>query len=146
MSSQEFIALGKQVRTPSRRLEVFPKPPGIEKVVLESDEVTSLCPVTGQPDWETVTISFAPDELCLESKSLKLYLWSYRDQGVFCEAMAAQIVQDINEVIRPHWLTVTVTQKPRGGVKITATATIPDSTATRAANALKTEKGGTDPG
>ncbi|MCL6591208.1 MAG: preQ(1) synthase [Firmicutes bacterium] len=124
MAALEFHALGKQVRTPSRRLEVFPKPEGVEKVVLESDEVTSLCPVTGQPDWETVTICYAPDQYCLESKSLKLYLWSYRDQGVFCEAMAAQIARDIDEALRPHWVAVTVTQKPRGGIKITATATV----------------------
>jgi 7-cyano-7-deazaguanine reductase len=62
MELQEFNSLGKNVRIPSRSLEVFPKPAGIEKVVLESDEVTSLCPVTGQPDWETVTICFAPDK------------------------------------------------------------------------------------
>ncbi|HEX3047988.1 MAG TPA: preQ(1) synthase [Bacillota bacterium] len=124
MKPQEFNALGKNVRTPCRQLEVFPKPAGVEKVVLESDEVTSLCPVTGQPDWETVTITFAPDKTCLESKSLKLYLWSYRDQGVFCEALAGQIAQDVFEACRPHWCTVTVTQKPRGGIKITATATV----------------------
>ena len=74
MDKNEFIALGKNVREPSRRLEVFPKPAGVEKVVLTSEEVTSLCPVTGQPDWETVTIAYAPDQACVESKSLKLYL------------------------------------------------------------------------
>jgi 7-cyano-7-deazaguanine reductase len=62
MSSFEFRALGKTTRQPSRALEIFPKPDGVERVVLESDEVTSLCPVTGQPDWETVNIEYIPDK------------------------------------------------------------------------------------
>ncbi|RJR20803.1 MAG: NADPH-dependent 7-cyano-7-deazaguanine reductase QueF [Desulfobacteraceae bacterium] len=122
MSQFDFEALGKNVRKPSRNLEVFPKPQGVEKVVMESDEVTSLCPVTGQPDWETVVIEYAPDNHCLESKSLKLYLWSYRNEGVFCEALAAQIAQDIYDACKPLWCKATVIQKPRGGIKITATA------------------------
>ncbi len=122
MEQYEFEALGNAVRVPARKLEIFPKPEGVEKVVLESDEVTSLCPVTGQPDWETVTIEFAPDGYCIESKSLKLYLWSFREEGMFCEAMAAKIAQDIFEVCKPHWCTVNVSQKPRGGIRIAATA------------------------
>jgi len=118
----EFEALGKVVREPRRQLEVFPKPPGVEKVVMESDEVTSLCPVTGQPDWETVTIEYAPNEHCIESKSLKLYLWSFRQEGVFCEALASRIANDVYSACRPHWCKVTVTQKPRGGIKIIASA------------------------
>ena len=124
MSEFKFDALGKEIRAATRKLEIFPKPNGVAKVVLESDEVTSLCPVTGQPDWETVTIEFAPDEYCIESKSLKLYLWSYREEGMFCEALAGQIAQDVHNACKPHWCTVTVTQKPRGGIKITATATV----------------------
>ena len=127
MSEFEFEALGKNVRAASRQLEIFPKPIGVERVVLDSDEVTSLCPVTGQPDWETVTIEFAPDEYCIESKSLKLYLWSFREAGVFCEALASQIAQDVYDVCKPHWCSVTVTQKPRGGIRITATAAVRES-------------------
>ena len=122
MSQYDFEALGKEVRQPVRKLEVFPAPPGVKTVVLESDEVTSLCPVTGQPDWETVKIEFAPDRYCIESKSLKLYLWSFRNDGVFCEALAGQIAQDIFDSCQPHWCTVTVSQKPRGGITIVATA------------------------
>lgn len=122
MSPYDFDALGKKVTEPSRNLEIFPKPPGIERIVLESDEVTSLCPVTGQPDWETVTIEFAPEKSCIESKSLKLYLWSFRDEGIFCEAMASQIAKDVYTACKPRWCRVTVVQKPRGGVKITASA------------------------
>lgn len=118
----QFKALGNKVREPSRQLEIFPKPPGVEKVTLESDEVTSLCPVTGQPDWETVTIEFIPDRYCIESKSLKLYLWSFRYQGVFCEALASQIAKDIDTACHPLSCKVTVVQKARGGIKITTTA------------------------
>lgn len=116
----EFKALGMTVRNPSKTLEVFPKPAGVKTVVMESDEVTSLCPVTGQPDWETVTIEYAPKDLCIESKSLKLYLWSFREEGVFCEALAAQIAKDIFETSHSWWVEVTVAQKPRGGIKIVA--------------------------
>ncbi|MBS4032804.1 MAG: preQ(1) synthase [Clostridiales bacterium] len=122
MSNNEFTALGKKVTEPCRQLDVFPKPAGVETIVLESDEVTSLCPVTGQPDWETVVIEYMPDKFCIESKSLKLYLWSFREEGVFCEALAAQIAQDVDSACKPYRCKVTVIQKPRGGIKITASA------------------------
>lgn len=118
----EFEALGKPVNRPVRNLETFPKPAHVERVTLSSDEVTSLCLVTGQPDWETVTIEYEPDELCIESKSLKLYLWSFREEGAFCEGLAAQIASDVFAVARPYRCTVTVQQKPRGGITITAVA------------------------
>lgn len=123
MELPEFESLGKPVREPVRRLEVFPAPAGVERVTLASDEVTSLCPVTGQPDWETVSIEYAPAGLCIESKSLKLYLWSFREEGVFCEALASRIAADVAAACRPAWVRVTVTQKPRGGITIAATAT-----------------------
>ncbi|NLC52683.1 MAG: NADPH-dependent 7-cyano-7-deazaguanine reductase QueF [Firmicutes bacterium] len=119
-----FRALGKQVREPTRTLDTFAKPAGVETIIMESDEVTSLCPVTGQPDWETVTIEYAPDQACIESKSLKLYLWSFREEGVFCEALAAQIANDVAAACQPFWVKVTVTQKPRGGIKLVATARV----------------------
>jgi len=118
----EFNILGKEVRQPVKILETFPKPEGVEKIVLESDEVTSLCPVTGQPDWETVRIEYAPQRSCIESKSLKLYLWSFREEGAFCEALAAQIANDIKTACDPYWVEATVCQKPRGGITITASA------------------------
>ncbi len=122
MEYPEFQSLGKEVRAPVRRLEVFPAPAGVDRVTLASDEVTSLCPVTGQPDFATVTIEYAPDGLCLESKSLKLYLWSFREEGLFCEAMAARVAGDVAAACRPKWVAVTVVQKPRGGITITARA------------------------
>jgi 7-cyano-7-deazaguanine reductase len=126
MEEQRFEALGNKISTPSRRLEVFPTPPHVRKVVLESDEVTSLCPVTGQPDWETVRIEFEPDAYCIESKSLKLYLWSFREEGAFCERLASRIAMDVYEACKPRRVTVTITQKPRGGITISATASYPD--------------------
>jgi len=126
MEERKFEALGSRVTTPSRRLEVFPAPPHVKRVVLESDEVTSLCPVTGQPDWETVRIEFEPGALCIESKSLKLYFWALREEGAFCEDLSDRIAMDVYEACKPRSVTVTVTQKPRGGITIFATASYPD--------------------
>jgi len=131
MGGLKFEALGNRVSTPSRRLEVFPAPPHVKRVVLESDEVTSLCPVTGQPDWETVRIEFEPEALCIESKSLKLYFWSLREEGAFCEDLSDRIAMDVYEACKPRRVTVTVTQKPRGGITIAATASYPDVEDTR---------------
>lgn len=125
MADLQFKALGNKISEPSRSLEVFPTPDHVKKVVLESDEVTSLCPVTGQPDWETVRIEFEPGPYCIESKSLKLYLWSFRQEGAFCEALAARIAHDVYEACEPAWVKVTITQKPRGGITICAEASLP---------------------
>ncbi|MDA8426607.1 MAG: preQ(1) synthase [Treponema sp.] len=127
MSDYSFEALGKKASAPTRKLEVFPTPATVRKVVLESDEVTSLCPVTGQPDWETVRIEFEPGPYCIESKSLKLYLWSFREEGAFCEALAARIAKDIYEAASPRKVTVSITQKPRGGITIFAEASLPEA-------------------
>lgn len=118
----EFGFLGKTVGEPVRRLETFEKPANVSVVTMKSDEVTSLCPVTGQPDWETVKIEYAPDKLCVESKSLKLYLWSFREEGCFCESLADTIANDFYAVCKPFWCKVTVIQKPRGGIEITSVA------------------------
>jgi 7-cyano-7-deazaguanine reductase len=85
-------------------------------------EFTSLCPKTGQPDFGTVTIEYVPREQCLESKALKYYLWSYRNEGAFCEALAAQIADDVVYAIQPKSVTVRVTQSVRGGIAIVAEA------------------------
>lgn len=126
MSKPSFKALGHKVGKPRRELEVFPTPKHVRKVVLESDEVTSLCPVTGQPDWETVRIEYEPGSHCIESKSLKLYLWSFREEGAFCEALAARIAEDVYDACKPRTVTVSITQKPRGGITIFAEAQLPE--------------------
>lgn len=120
----DFEFLGKKINKPVRKLETFPKPPNVTTVTMKSDEVTSLCPVTGQPDWEKVEIEYAPDELCVESKSLKLYFWSFREEGVFCEAFADKIANDFYDACKPFWVKATVIQKPRGGIEISSTAEV----------------------
>lgn len=122
----ELTVLGTQVREPSKRLETFPKPEHVHYVSMESDEVTSLCPMTGQPDWYRVRIEYGPSERCIESKSLKLYLWSFRDEGHFCEKLAHIIATDVHEQAQPHWVEVTLIQKPRGGISIDSRARIGD--------------------
>jgi len=119
----EFVALGHAGSDHYAGLETFPNP-GVSLVELESDELVALCPITGQADMYLATIEFDPDRLCLESKSLKLYLASFRNEGVFCEALAVRIRDDIAEALelRSERVTVTLVQKPRGGITITATA------------------------
>lgn len=96
--------------------------PDVQRVFLRALEVTSVCPRTGQPDFGRVSIDYRPRELCLESKALKFYLWSFRTKGIFCEDLAARIADDVMYAIEPHWLRVEVEQSARGGIEITATA------------------------
>jgi 7-cyano-7-deazaguanine reductase len=102
--------------------DTFPIADGVEQVTMTSDEVTAVCPITGQPDYYTVEIEYHPAGLALESKSLKLYLQTFRNEGVFCEALAARIADDVQSVIKAHSVTVRVNQRPRGGIRIVATA------------------------
>lgn len=98
-------------------LDTFPNP-GVNWVELECTEVTSLCPKTGQPDLERVLVHYTPGALCLESKSLKLYLGAFRQEGLFGEAMAKRICDDLAEVLQPISLEVRFKAKPRGGISI----------------------------
>jgi 7-cyano-7-deazaguanine reductase len=113
--------LGREVRTPLKQLDVFPNP-GVQVVTMEAVEFTSLCPVTGQPDMGTVSIQYIPKEWCLESKSLKLYLWTFRTRGVFCEALAQEIAATVANILKPAEIQVTVQQNPRGGIGVRAMA------------------------
>lgn len=96
--------------------------PKVTQVTLEATEFTSICPRSGQPDFGRVRISYIPREKCLESKSLKFYLWAYRDEPAFCEELTARIADDIVAAIDPAWLEVTVEQNPRGAIGIVVTA------------------------
>jgi 7-cyano-7-deazaguanine reductase len=116
-------SLGKSGATFSG-LETFHAPAKSTKVRCISDEVTALCPVTGQPDWYVVDITYRPNGLCVESKSLKLFLQSFRNAGHFCEDFSQIICNNLNEALDPKSITVTVIQKPRGGVSIEATSEI----------------------
>jgi 7-cyano-7-deazaguanine reductase len=119
----EFTALGHAGSEHYAGLETFPNP-GVALVDLTSDELTAVCPITGQPDFYLASIEYSPDELCLESKSLKLYLARFRNEGVFCEALAVKIRDDVAQALRldTSRVAVTLEQKARGGITITATA------------------------
>jgi len=95
------------------------------RVDFDCPEFTSLCPVTGQPDFGCITISYIPDKLCLESKSLKLYLFSFRNHGVFHEEVINRILDDLVKSIRPRQATVTGEFRPRGGIAIKVRAEYP---------------------
>ena len=122
--SMEFKHLGKPMNQPSKELDTFPAPPHVSLVTFTSDELTSFCPVTGQPDFNTVTIEYQPDQLCVESKSLKLYLWTFRDEQIFGEGLASTIAQDLGKALRPKYCKVTLQQSIRGGLQLTAVAEV----------------------
>jgi 7-cyano-7-deazaguanine reductase len=110
---------------PVRTLDTFPNPRGARDYLIHFDcpEFTCLCPITGQPDFATITIEYVPDRLCVELKSLKLYLWSYRDEGAFHEAVTNQICDDVVAAIAPRRVTVTGKFWVRGGITTTVTVT-----------------------
>jgi len=114
--------LGEKIQGPRRQLDTFILPPSNAEVQYDTDEVSSLCPITGQPDWYMVSISLKGSDKGLESKSLKLYLQSYREEGQFCEEFAATIAADVMEATGAQSISVQVKQKPRGGVSILATS------------------------
>ena len=122
-STEQFVALGHAGSEHYAGLETFENP-GVTRVEMTSDELTAVCPITGQPDLYTVTIDYSPRSLCLESKSLKLYLARYRNEGAFAEALAVRIRDDVAEVLALDRADVHITlrQKARGGITITATA------------------------
>jgi len=103
------------------KAEAFPAP-DVQAVTFTATEFTSVCPRTGQPDFGSVIIEYTPGERCLESKALKVYLWSYREEGAFCETLAARIADDIVYAIQPKTLRVQVSQNARGGIALLAVA------------------------
>ena len=115
--------LGRQAK-PSKQLEAFPnRAPGrYYLVTLETNEFTCTCPVTGQPDFATLRVQYVPDEKIVESKSFKLYLWSYRDEGAFHEHVVNQILEDLVKTLDPHWCKVSGVFNVRGGIGITVEA------------------------
>jgi 7-cyano-7-deazaguanine reductase len=122
-SSTDFVALGHPGSDQYVGLETFANP-GASHVEMTSDELAAVCPVTGQPDLYTATIEYWPAALCIESKSLKLYLNGYRNEGHFCEALTVKIRNDVAEALElpPDKVRVTLKQKARGGITITATS------------------------
>ena len=115
---QDLVALGSDRYV---GLETFPNP-GVSSVEMTSDELAAVCPVTGQPDLYVATIEYRPGALCLESKSLKLYLNGYRNERHFCEALAVKIRDDVAQALElpADGVSVSLVQKARGGITITA--------------------------
>ena len=110
---------------PSKALEFFPNPEPSRnfEIYFECPEFTCLCPKTGQPDFATIRIRYIPAANCVELKSLKLYLWSFRDEGAFHEAVTNRILTDLVEVTQPKFMEVEGDFYVRGGIRTVVTAT-----------------------
>ncbi len=109
----------------AKLLECFANPSPGRPYVIEhvAEEFTSLCPKTGQPDFGSVVVRFAPNRFCVELKSLKLYLQSFRNEGIFYEAVTNRIRDDLAKAMKPRWLVVETHWKGRGGIRSVITAT-----------------------
>jgi len=109
---------------PSRELETFvnPNPDHDYTIHIEVPEFTCLCPKTGQPDFATLYLDYVPDQRCVELKSLKLYIWSYRDQGAFHEAVTNQILADLVKALAPRFIRLRARFNVRGGIYTTVSA------------------------
>ncbi len=112
------------VAGPSSDLETFPNPAPARdlRIHMEIPEFTCLCPKTGQPDFATLVLDYVPDRLCVELKSLKLYVWSYRDQGAFHEAVTHRMLDDLVRATRPRFMRLKAKFFVRGGVFTTVVA------------------------
>lgn len=110
--------------SPQKKLETFanPAPERDYEVRFETNEFTCVCPLTGQPDFASFLIRYVPDKLCVELKSLKLYLWSFRDEGHFHEAVTNLILSDLVATLAPRSMVVEGTFNVRGGIRTTVTA------------------------
>ena len=105
-------------------LELFdnPNPKRDYTITIKCPEFTSVCPKTGQPDFGTVNIEYCPNKLCIELKSLKYYMQSYRNKGIFYEALTNEILDDLVKACKPRWMKITSEFTPRGGISTSVTA------------------------
>ena len=103
---------------PTRKLDTFgnPQPARDYRIHIEIPEFTCLCPLTGQPDFATLVLDYIPDRTCVELKGLKLYIWSYRNEGAFHEAVTNQILDDLVAATRPRFMRLTARWYVRGGI------------------------------
>ncbi len=120
----DLTLLGQGQTQPTKQLETFPNrnPERDYVVTFTTDEFTCLCPMTGQPDFAKLTLRYIPDQRILESKSFKLYLWSYRNAGVFHEHVTNLILDDLVKVLEPRWCAVVAEFSIRGGIALTIQA------------------------
>jgi len=111
-------------RAPSSELQTFPNPAPARDYTIRMSipEFTCLCPMTGQPDFATLDLEFVPDKLCVELKSLKLYIWSFRNRGTFHEAVTNEIVDHLAGAISPRFMRLTARFNVRGGIYTTVVA------------------------
>ena len=109
---------------PGKHIDTFenPKPERDFTIRIDVPEFTCLCPMTGQPDFATLTIEYIADKLCVELKSLKLYTWSFRDEGAFHEAVTNQILDDLVQAIHPRFMRLNAEFNVRGGIYTTVVA------------------------
>ena len=112
--------------TPSRRLATFPNPTPRRdyRIHMEIPEFTCLCPVTGQPDFASLTLDYIPHRSCVELKSLKLYIWSYRNEGAFHEAVTNRILDDLAQAVGPRYMRLASKFYVRGGIFTTVVAEV----------------------
>lgn len=103
---------------PSKKLETFPNPAPQRdfRIHMQIPEFTCLCPLTGQPDFATLVLDYVPDKTCIELKSLKLYAWSFRNEGAFHEAVTNRILDDLVAAIKPRFMRLTAKWYVRGGI------------------------------
>lgn len=131
MQQEDRRVLGRETRGPvgAEHLDTVPwNHAGTDAVVeFSTDELTAICPVTGQPDFYELKLNYRPGTRLLESKAMKLYLWGFRDRGMFAEDMAATLLKDFVAACDPAEITVDLTQKVRGGLEIRTVVRHPSS-------------------
>ena len=117
------VSLSAMSTTPSKSLDTFPNPHLDRDYIVRFDapEFTCMCPLTGQPDFAEFVFEYTPDELCVELKSLKLYLWSYRDEGAFHEDVTNRILNDVVAAVAPRWAKIVGDWNIRGGIRTIVT-------------------------
>ena len=130
MRQDESRVLGRETRgpIPAEQLDVVPWSHGDTDAVVEftTNELTATCPITGQPDFYELKLDYRPKESLIESKSLKLYLWGFRDKGIFAEDLAATLLKDLVAACDPVEMTVDLIQQVRGGLQIRTVVRHPD--------------------
>ena len=116
--SAGFPELFRCLSRPSKRLQTFanPSPRRDYRICMEIPEFTCLCPMTGQPDFAVLSLEYVPDRLCVELKALKLYVWSFRDEGAFHEAVTNRILDDLVKATQPRYMRLTAKFNVRGGI------------------------------
>jgi 7-cyano-7-deazaguanine reductase len=119
-----FSGAGVMPSRPSKTLETFPNPAPERdyRIHMEIPEFTCVCPMTGQPDFATLTLDYVADQRCVELKSLKLYVWSYRDEGAFHEAVTNKILDDLVRATEPRYMRLEAKFNVRGGITTTVVA------------------------